>query len=95
MLHIPRFNAVKREKGGVPGLARLNPAKAVVQRGMTPAGTRGPGVFATLEALLGRAGPLTGVGATLPAFAGLRREERTGDGSLALDPGGAEHSRRG
>jgi hypothetical protein len=105
ILHIPRFNALKREKGGVPGLMRLNPTKAVVQRGTTPAGPRGPSLFATLEALLGRAAPPTGAGATLPLVAGLGREERTKacpssachragpDG--ALDPGGAEHSRRG
>jgi hypothetical protein len=105
ILHIPRFNAMKREKRGAPGLTRLNPTKALAPRGTTPAGTRGPSVFATLEALLGRAAPLTGAGATLPPVAGLGREERTKTGPSrachracpggALDPGGAVRSRRG
>jgi hypothetical protein len=59
-LHTVRSNAMKRGTGGVPGLKRLNPTKAVVQRGMTLAATRGlagtwePSVPATLDALFVR-----------------------------------------
>jgi hypothetical protein len=59
ILHIPRFNALNREKSGVPGLNRLNPTKAMVQRGTTLAATRGrpawePSLSATLDALFVR-----------------------------------------
>ena len=94
ILHIPRFNSMKREKGGVPGLTRLNPTKALALRGTTPAGPRGPSLFATLGALLGRAAPPPGGGATLPLVAGLGRGERTKASLRALHPGVAEHSRR-
>jgi hypothetical protein len=78
ILHIARFNAMKREKRGVPGLTRLNPTKALALRGTTPAGPRGPSLFATLEALLARAAPPTGAGTLLPLVAGLGREEWEG-----------------
>ena len=88
MLHIPRFNVMKREKSGAAGLTRLDPSKVLVQRGAAPAGSRGPTVFATLEALLGRVAPLTGAGTTLPVFTGLGRGERIEACPLALDAGG-------
>ena len=105
VLHLPRFNAVKREKGGAPRLARLNPSKAVVQRGATLARMRARSVFATLEALLARAAPLTAAGAALPLAASLGRDERTGACTSGgcnrprpggvLDPGGGANLRRG
>ena len=105
VLHLPRFNAVKREKGGAPRLARLNPSKAVVQCGATLARMRARSVFATLEALLARAAPLTAAGAALPPAASLGRDERTGACTSGgcnrprpggvLDPGGGANLRRG
>jgi hypothetical protein len=50
---------MNREECGVPGLAltRLKPVKIVAPHGPMRAGMRGPSLFETLEALLGRAGP--------------------------------------